>query len=102
MSIFETLLTENKSALIQENDDGFIEYKWKLDSKNELSIKKLVSQLLWRLNEGKEETGIYEAHYVLGVYDNGIFGKLTRFELNGTVEIFFSILEKANAEVVYE
>jgi GTPase len=86
MAIFKNLLTDTKIKLIEENDDGNIEYKWRLDLKTETSIKKLVSQMLWRLNEGKDSTGIYEAHYVLGVYDNGEIGNLSKEDLNITVD----------------
>ena len=77
MLIINKLMRDDKSGLIEEDDNGNIEYKWKLDSKNELTLKKLTSQLLWRLNEGKEMYGIYEAHYILGVFDNGNLGNLT-------------------------
>jgi len=102
MAIFQNLLTDNKMRLIEEDDDGNIEYKWRLDLKTDTSIKKLVSQMLWRLNEGKDLTGTYEAHYVLGVYDNGDLGKLTREDLDVSVKIFNNIVEKANAEIIHE
>ncbi len=99
MSIITKLLRDDKSGLIEEDDDGNIEYKWKLDSKTELTLKKLTSQLLWRLNEGKELYGIYEAHYVLGVFDNGNFGNLSLEELNLTIDIFKSVIEKVSVEI---
>lgn len=102
MAIFETLLNHNRTSLIEENDDGNIEYKWRLDLKNDISIKKLVSQLLWRLNEGKDLTGIYEAHYVLGVYDNGDLGKLSKEDLDITIDVFKQVVMKASAEIIYE
>ena len=101
MSLFHTLINETKTNLIPENDDGYIEYKWRLDTKTESSIKKLVTQLLWRLNEGKEQLGIYEAHYVLGVFDNGNFGELSKDELDETKKVFLQVVNKANAEIIY-
>jgi GTPase len=101
MSLFNKLLQDDKTCLIEENDDGYIEYKWRLDFKNNLNLKKLVSQLLWRLNEGKENLGIYEAHYVLGVYDDGTFGNLTKEELETTVDIFKNVVAKASAEIFF-
>ena len=70
-----------KSILIVEDDDGYIEYKWRLDTKTNLGINKLVSQLLWRISEGKEITGLYEAYYIIGILDDGRLGKLTKEEL---------------------
>ncbi len=99
MPIINKLLRDDKSGLIEENDDGNIEYKWKLDSKTELTLKKLTSQLLWRLNEGKEIYGIYEAHYVLGVFDNGNLGNLSLEELNLTIDIFKSVIDKVSVEI---
>jgi signal recognition particle receptor subunit beta len=99
MSLYKKLLREDESGLIQENDDGYIEYKWRLDLKNINNLKKLVSQLLWRLNEGKEIVGMYEAHYVLGVYDDGSFGKLSKDELDISINIFKNIVQKASAEI---
>jgi hypothetical protein len=99
MPIINKLLNDDKSGLIEENDDGNIEYKWKLDSKNPLTLKKLSSQLLWRLNEGKELCGIYEAHYVLGVFDNGNLGMLSLDELNKTIDIFKSVIDKVSVEI---
>ena len=99
MSIINKLLRDDKSGLIEENDDGNIEYKWKLDSKTELTLKKLTSQLLWRLNEGKELYGTYEAHYILGIFDNGNLGMLSLDELNITIDIFKSVIEKVYVEI---
>lgn len=101
MSLYKKLLRDDKSGLIEENDDGYIEYKWRLDLKSNNNLKKLVSQLLWRLNEGKELIGIYESHYVLGVFDNGSFGKLTKEELDITIDIFKNIVHKASAEISF-
>ncbi len=77
MSQYNTIYNEEDKIFMEENDEGNIEYKWRLDYKNEYSLKKLVSQMLWRLNEGNERYGRYEAHYLLGVYDNGTPGKLS-------------------------
>jgi signal recognition particle receptor subunit beta len=102
MSQYNKIYKIDEKIFVKEEDDGNIEYKWRLDYKNDYSLKKLVSQLLWRLNEGNEIYGKYEAHYLLGVYDNGIPGKLTEIELNTTIEIFNKIVSKANARIVLE
>jgi hypothetical protein len=100
MSILTKLIRKDKSGLLEENDEGNIEYKWKLDSKTPITLKKLSSQLLWRLNEGKELYGIYEAHYVLGIFDNGDLGNLTLEELNITIDIFKSVIDNLSIEIV--
>jgi signal recognition particle receptor subunit beta len=101
MSLFNSIFDSVNKIFIKENDNGNIEYKWRLDYKTDMSIKKLVSQMLWRLNEGKEIYGIYEAHYLLGVYDNGNLGELTKEQLDTNIDIFYKIINKANAEVVH-
>lgn len=102
MSKYDTIYIKDSNKFLEENDEGNIEYKWRLDYKNEMSLKKLVSQMLWRLNEGKENYGIYEAHYLLGVYDSGKLGNLTKDELNMTINIFNTIVNKANAKIILE
>lgn len=102
VSKYNLIYNKDNYSFFEEKDDGNIEYKWRLDYKNDMSLKKLVSQLLWRLNEGKENYGVYEAHYLLGVYDSGKIGNLTKDELNITIHIFKTILHKANAKIILE
>ena len=93
MSIFEYLV--NNNALIPENPEGNIEYKLRLDLKQEQNIKKTASQMKWRLSEGYHQNyplefdfmnttnkNINEAHYVIGVYDNGKLGNLNKDIIN--------------------
>jgi len=54
------------SPLKQENDAGKIEYKWKLVGKSADRITHLITQLNYRLTEGKGE-----AIYELGILDDG-------------------------------
>jgi GTPase len=88
--------------IVPENDIGNIEYKLRLDSKDMLGCRKLVSQMLWRLNQGREFNDKYEAHYVLGVYDDGTPGKLSDDELNDTINIFHKVVNKAGLRVVFD
>ena len=102
MSIFNYLIDDNK--LIPEHPEGNIEYKLRLDKKNAENIRKMESQMLWRLSEGKNQNypieynfmkkslkSISEAHYVLGVFDNGCFGKLECETLNKSIDVFKEI-----------
>ena len=86
--------------LINEQFEDNIEYKWRLDSKNNIGIKKLITQMLWRLNEGKERYGIHEAHYILGIYDSGEEGKLNLEDLNKTIDVFINVVNKANCYIL--
>ncbi len=83
-SIYNTIYNNIDNKFRPEVEEGNIEYKWRLDKKDILGIKKLVSQMLWRLNEGYDMTNNYEAHYLLGVYDSGNLGGLSEVELLDT------------------
>jgi GTPase len=98
--IFE-LLQENQK-LKREDEYGNIEYKLRLDSKDLHGITKLVSQMVWRLNQGKELYDQYIAHYVLGVKDNGEYGNMTLEDLQQTIAIFKQVVERAKLYVEKE
>ena len=101
-TIYNEIYNLNDKKFKPEIEEGNIEYKWRLDKKDVTGLKKLTSQMLWRLNEGYEFINTYEAHYLLGVYDSGDLGGLTDIELNETKIIFESVLTKAKAEIVKE
>ena len=90
-------MSDNEIEFIKENDIGHIEYKLRLDTKNNIGLNKLESQMKWRLSQSKNISNIYEAHYLLGVEDDGTLGKLTKNELKITYDIFISTVKKCNA-----
>lgn len=102
MISLDSLYNIDTQCFPQENQDGYIEYKWRLDTKTNLGINKLVSQLLWRLSEGKEIIGNYEAYYIIGVLDNGKLGNLSKDDLTKSVEIFKKVVDKANLEIIID
>lgn len=100
--IYNLIYNNIDKKFIPEVEEGNIEYKWRLDKKDINGIKKLTSQMLWRLNEGYDMTNNYEAHYLLGIYDSGDLGGLGKDELLETKTIFESVLMKAKAEIIKE
>ena len=74
--IFNYIYTTTKFK--PEVEKGNIEYKLRLDTKDNIGLSKTYSQLLWRLNEGKQLYNLYEAFYVFGVKDNGEFSNLSK------------------------
>lgn len=80
----------------KEIEEGNVEYKLRLDLKNDFSLKKMKNQMNWRFNEGKEMYGKRECHYILGLFDNGELGGLTLEELDITINIFNSIISNNN------
>jgi GTPase len=100
--IYNSIYYYDKKKFKSEIEEGNIEYKWRLDTKDVNGLKKIVSQMLWRLNEGYELINHYEAHYLLGVYDSGELGGLSMNELIDTKLIFDSALIKAKTEIIKE
>jgi hypothetical protein len=97
-SLFD--ITNNK--FYPENPEGNIEYKWRLDTKNNLGHAKLLTQLLWRINEGYELNGIKEAEYLIGVYDNGKLGELSVDTLIKSINILKKIITEINLIIISE
>jgi GTPase len=93
------LYIRDENRFPPENDEGFIEYKLRLDRKDEYRLLKMSSQMLYRLSEGYDHYECYKCHYILGVYDNGTIGNLTEEELNLTYIIFNSVVSACDAKI---
>lgn len=105
MSIFDSLvltLSEDKTNILlkPEDEDTNIEYKLRLDTKSQFGLKKLKSQMNWRLFVGKELYGKKEAHYVLGINDDGTLGKISEDEIENTYNILKEIIEENKCIIV--
>lgn len=82
---------EEASHFGKENDEGSIEYKWKLVDKDRQRIQKLATQMHYRLSEG-----VGGAVYRLGVEDNGNPAGLNDWDLGRslhTLRVVASVLE---------
>ena len=77
------MTTLNK--LLPEDDNGNIEYKWKLCDISSRKISHLATQMLFRLTEGSGN-----AEYYLGVTDKGDTTGILKSELNMTL---YNLLE---------
>lgn len=97
-------LYQPESHKLQPEPDksGNIEYKLRLDKKDLIKKDNMISQMLWRLNEGRNQYGRYEAHYILGIKDDGNFSDITEIELNKSLGILKGIAKKANAKVIMD
>lgn len=95
------ILSKDNSSIVfyPEDGDGYIEYKLRLDTKNNFGLQKIYSQMNWRLEEGQSILGKKEAHYLLGITDNGQLGKLSKDEILHTFNIFSEIVTKCNADI---
>mmetsp|Transcript_9695 Transcript_9695/g.14154 ORF Transcript_9695/g.14154 Transcript_9695/m.14154 type:complete len:502 (-) Transcript_9695:16-1521(-) len=82
----------------KENDEGNVEYKWKLVSKDQLRIEKLTTQLNYRLQEGGGQ-----ATYQLGVEDDGNPRGLTDWDLASsiaTVRVMVKQLARTTGQIL--
>lgn len=83
-----------------EIEEGNIEYKQRLDLKDKNKIRKMASQMLWRLQEGFNNSGKSEAHYFLGIKDNGEFAQITSETIDSSVEIIREVCAKCQAKIM--
>jgi GTPase len=103
MSIWTTLIvsfSDDNIVLKPEEEDTNIEYKLRLDTKSIFGLKKLKSQMNWRLDIGKELTGKKEAHYVLGINDNGTLG-VSIEDIEKTYLIFQNVVNDIDANIIH-
>jgi GTPase len=103
MDLFNNLIeTFNpKIKFRPEIEEGNVEYKLRLDQKNDSSLKKMKNQMNWRFEEGKELTGKRECYYLLGIRDDGSIGGLTEKEIDVTYDIFKEIIIDCDASVLF-
>jgi len=78
-----------------ENDNGNIEYKFKLINKSEERIQKLGSQMRFRCEEGDGE-----CLYNLGVLDNGQVVGITEEEYEETIKILNDVANMNNYSII--
>lgn len=83
-----------------EVEEGNIEYKRQLNNASIIRNRKLASQMLWRMDEGKRNNGIPDAIYYIGIDDNGKISGLTTNELNNSLKNFYRLVKSCDAEVV--
>jgi GTPase len=90
---------EEKQDIPTEIEEGNIEYKVRLDLKDIYSLKKMATQMIWRLNEGKNIYGKWIAHYYLGIDDDGSIANMNEDIINISLDIIKKVAEKCNSEI---
>ena len=80
----------------KEKDDGNVEYKSQLINLNENRIQQLMTQMAYRLVEGKGE-----AIYEIGVRDDGTLIGLPDNEFNESLDNLKKIVENINASIIH-
>eukprot|EP00761_Pharyngomonas_kirbyi_P000029 gb/GECH01000029.1/.p1 GENE.gb/GECH01000029.1/~~gb/GECH01000029.1/.p1 ORF type:complete len:586 (+),score=147.47 gb/GECH01000029.1/:1-1758(+) len=84
----------NNETLEQENDEGNVEYKWKLVGVSSERFKKLVTQMKFRLAEG-----MGEALYEIGIQDDGLPAGLIEPEFEESIETLRKMAQELEADV---
>ncbi|KAK7582355.1 hypothetical protein V9T40_013800 [Parthenolecanium corni] len=72
---------DDKNRLPPEPTLGNVEYKLKLINPTDIRFERLVSQMKWRLREGRGE-----AIYEIGVKDNGVLAGLSDSEIHSSLQ----------------
>jgi GTPase len=86
-----------KEDIPPENDKfGNIEYKLRLDLKDEESIYEMGSQMLWRLSQSGQSKSMI---YYLGIKDNGTIGYLDKTIIDKSINIIANTARICSAEI---
>jgi GTPase len=102
--VLDKLYIHDQNKLIPEQDEsGNIEYKLRLDTKDHERKENMIAQLMWRINEGRNMYGKNEAHYILGIKDDGSFSSdINEKILTRSICILRGIAKKAGTTIVKE
>ena len=92
---------KKNGKLEEEVEFGIVEYKLRLDKCDDNSLKKLESQMLWRINEGKLLYNAFRAYYVIGIQDDGQIGYVDIEIINKSINNLKKICENAQLKIDY-
>lgn len=90
------------NPLPPEIEEGNIEYKRQFKDMTDERMLKLISQLLWRIDEGinVNKNGLPQAIYYIGINDDGSVGGLTVKEHNESLKILSKLTRLADAKII--
>ena len=74
--------------LPSEVEEGNIEYKRNILNLTPEKITKYGTQMLWRINEGRDTTGFNEAYYYIGIEDNGKISSMNNAQIKESLDNF--------------
>ena len=89
-----TIIYRRATSLPRENDEGFIEYKWKLVNIKRDRMIRLITQMNYRLNEGNGKS-----IYAIGYSDDGFAKGITKGELITTINNISLASEELGANI---
>ncbi|KAJ8371766.1 hypothetical protein AAFF_G00302360 [Aldrovandia affinis] len=85
---------KNPPYLPPEAEEGNIEYKVRLPAPTQYRFEHLVTQMKWRLQEGRGE-----AVYQIGVEDNGLLVGLSQEDMRASLKTLRRMAEKVGADI---
>ncbi|XP_022912796.2 GTP-binding protein 2-like [Onthophagus taurus] len=91
VSLFANI--EHKKRLPPEPQTGNVEYKLKLINPSKNRLEHLITQLNWRLHEGRGK-----AIYEIGVEDNGVLKGLSEEEMSNSLDTLEIMAMKLGAK----
>jgi GTPase len=91
----EQPIPQTISSFAQENDFGNIEYKWKLATPSTERLEELITQMKFRLSEGKGR-----AFYMIGIQDDGTPTGLSPEDLDSSLQTLERMAEEVKAKLV--
>ena len=101
--VLNLLYNKDQKKLLAEIEQGSnIEYKLHISQNSNERMERLTNQMLWRMQEGHNIVGKYEAHYIIGVNDNGSIGSVSEINLCKTRTILKRVAASINARVIKE
>jgi GTPase len=99
LDMFVVRYDNKKPVFNPEDDEGYIEYKLRLDYIDKDKILKMKTQMKYRLMEGKEKIDKYIAYYFIGVDNNGITGYITHDVLQKSINVLRKIVDECNFKI---
>jgi len=85
----------------KENDyRGNVEYKSYVGKSTiKGKLHRLITQLLWRLQQGADDYDKYEAYYILGIHDAGEPSGLDWKRLNESIDMLELVCDRCDSEI---
>lgn len=88
------IIHRKAKSLKKERNDGYIEYKWKLDNVENRRKIKLTTQMNYRINEGNGKS-----MYAIGFSDNGFSKGITYNEMKKSLYCIEEVSNKIDVNI---
>ena len=93
---FVTEVTNDDLTFSPEKDNGFIEYKRKLDICTKDREEKYATQMVWRINQNIKSYAVY----FIGLDDDGTIIGISPCDIIDCIQKFASVAQSVNASII--